>query len=98
LWLVCVGIRHVFRARRFFPLFSTGVFLLAKARLPELPDAQASNVKLESYHSTLATTVVAPGHAKTIRLMPEFIAPQDGVDRLTRSSRQLSSTFPADEN
>jgi hypothetical protein len=26
----------------------------------------------------LAATVVAPGHAKIVPLMPEFIAPQDG--------------------
>jgi hypothetical protein len=33
---------------------------------------------MESYHAMLAATVVAPGHAKIVPLMPEFIAPQDG--------------------
>ena len=40
-----------------------------------------SNGKVESYHSMLAATVVAPGHAKIVPLMPEFIAPQDGVEK-----------------
>jgi hypothetical protein len=28
-----------------------------------------------------AATVVAPGHAKIVPLMPEFIAPQDGAEK-----------------
>ena len=40
-----------------------------------------SNGKVESYHSMLAATVVAPGHAKIVPLMPEFIAPQDGAEK-----------------
>ena len=29
----------------------------------------------------LAATVVAPGHAEIVPLMPEFIAPQDGAEK-----------------
>src|SRR5260370_16962216 len=29
----------------------------------------------------LGATVVAPGHAKIVPLMPEFIAPQDGAEK-----------------
>jgi hypothetical protein len=40
-----------------------------------------SNGKIESYHTMLSATVVAPGHAKVVPLMPEFIAPQDGAEK-----------------
>src|SRR5260370_82712 len=43
--------------------------------------APCFNGKVESYHSMLAATVVAPGHAKIVPLMPEFIAPQDGAEK-----------------
>jgi len=35
----------------------------------------------ENYHAMLAGTVVAPGHAMAVPLMPEFIAPQDGAEK-----------------
>ena len=40
-----------------------------------------SNGKLERYHTMLAATIVAPGNANVVPLMPEFIAPQDGHDK-----------------
>ena len=40
-----------------------------------------SNGKTESYHTMLAATIVAPGNANVVPLMPEFIAPQDGHDK-----------------
>lgn len=40
-----------------------------------------SNGKVESYHSMLSATVVAPGHSKVVPLTPEFIAPQDGAEK-----------------
>src|SRR4030088_2029742 len=43
--------------------------------------ASAPTARFESYHSMLAATVVAPGHAKIVPLMPEFIAPQDGAEK-----------------
>jgi len=35
----------------------------------------------EPLGSTLAATLVAPGHAMALPLMPEFIAPQDGAEK-----------------
>ncbi|MEB8492456.1 ISNCY family transposase, partial [Acidithiobacillus ferriphilus] len=35
----------------------------------------------EYYHSMLAATLVAPGHDKVVPLEPEFIIPQDGVEK-----------------
>jgi hypothetical protein len=40
-----------------------------------------ANGKIESYHTLLAATAVAPGHAKVVPLFPEFIAPQDGAEK-----------------
>jgi hypothetical protein len=40
-----------------------------------------SNGKTENYHTMLSATVVAPGHAKVVPLMPEFIAKQDGHEK-----------------
>jgi hypothetical protein len=36
---------------------------------------------IESYHSMLCATIVAPGRNVAIPLMPEFIAPQDGQEK-----------------
>jgi hypothetical protein len=35
----------------------------------------------EYYHALLAATLVAPGHDKVIPLEPEFIVPQDGMEK-----------------
>jgi hypothetical protein len=40
-----------------------------------------ANGEVESYHAMLAATLVAPGHAMTLPLMPVFIEPQDGHDK-----------------
>ncbi len=40
-----------------------------------------SNGGIENYHTLLAATVVAPGHARVIALFPEFVAPQDGAEK-----------------
>jgi hypothetical protein len=39
------------------------------------------NGAVESYHTMLAATIVAPGHNLVFPLMPEFIAPQDGAEK-----------------
>jgi hypothetical protein len=55
--------------------------LLAKARLPVLPHAPTRQRRIENYHTLLAATAVAPGHAKVVPLFPDFIAPQDGAEK-----------------
>ncbi len=66
-----------------------GVLLPAETRLPALPDAQARQFgKTESYHSN----AVGDGRdARPIQgrsaLMPEFVAPQDGIGRTAKSQR-----------
>src|SRR5471030_588895 len=59
----------------------TEYFCSQKLGCPHCLTRKRSNGKVESYHSMLAATVVAPGHAKIVPLMPEFIAPQDGAEK-----------------
>ena len=40
-----------------------------------------ANGAVERYHAMLSATLVAPGHAMTLPLMPCFIEPQDGHDK-----------------
>ena len=39
------------------------------------------NGGVEYFHAMLAATLVAPGHDKVVPLEPEFIVPQDGVEK-----------------
>jgi hypothetical protein len=59
----------------------TEYFCSQKIGCPHCLTRKRSNGKVESYHSMLAATVVAPGHSKVVPLMPEFIAPQDGAEK-----------------
>jgi DDE family transposase len=62
-------------------LDGTEYFCSQKLRCPQCQTRQRANGKVESYHSMLAATLVAPGHAMTLPLMPMFIAPQDGAEK-----------------
>jgi hypothetical protein len=59
----------------------TEFFCSQKLGCPHCLTRKRSNGKVESYHSMLAATVVAPGHSRVVPLMPEFIAPQDGAEK-----------------
>ena len=62
-------------------LDGTEYFCSQKLRCPQCQTRKRSNGKVESYHSMLAATLVAPGHAMALPLMPTFIAPQDGAEK-----------------
>lgn len=62
-------------------LDGTEYFRGQKITCPHCPTRKRSNGKIESYHSMLAATVVAPGHSKAVPLRPEFIAKQDGAEK-----------------
>ena len=62
-------------------LDGTEYFCSQKLGCPQCLTRKRANGKTESYHSMLAGTVVAPGHAMALPLMPEFIAPQDGAEK-----------------
>src|SRR6185295_15941031 len=51
--------------------------------------------KTENYHAMLAGTVVAPGHAMALPMMPEFIAPQDGAERQDESMQNCGGLVRA---
>jgi len=67
--------------RLLIALDGTEYFCSQKLGCPHCLTRKRSNGKTESYHSMLAATIVAPGHAMALPLMPEFIAPQDGTDK-----------------
>jgi len=62
-------------------LDGTEYFCSQKLACPQCLTRTRANGKTESYHAMLAATVVAPGHAMALPLMPEFIARQDGAEK-----------------
>ena len=62
-------------------LDGTEYFCSQKLGCAQCLTRKRANGKTESYHAMLAATVVAPGHAMALPLMPEFIAPQDGAEK-----------------
>src|SRR5215213_9630232 len=60
-------------------LDGTECFCSQKLGCPQCLTRRRVNGKIENDHALLAGTVVAPGHAMALPMMPEFIAPQDGV-------------------
>jgi hypothetical protein len=67
--------------RTLVALDGTEYFCSQKIGCPHCQTRNRSNGKVESYHSMLAATVVAPGHSKVVPLAPEFIAKQDGAEK-----------------
>ena len=59
----------------------TEYFCSQKLGCPHCLRRKRANGTIESYHTMLAATAVAPGHAKVVPLFPEFIAPQDGAEK-----------------
>ncbi len=62
-------------------LDGTEYFCSQKLGCPQCLTRHRTNGRTESYHALLAATLVAPGHAMALPLMPEFIAPQDGAEK-----------------
>jgi hypothetical protein len=67
--------------RTLIALDGTEYFCSQKITCPHCQTRKRSNGKIESYHSMLAATVVAPGHVKVVPLAPEFIAKPDGAEK-----------------
>ncbi len=67
--------------RTLVALDGTEYFCSQKLGCPHCQTRKRSNGKVESYHSMLAATIVAPGHAMVVPLMPEFIARPDGAEK-----------------
>ena len=67
--------------RTLIALDGTEYFCSRKIGCPHCQARKRSNGKIESYHSMLCATVVAPGHSKVVPLAPEFIVKQDGAEK-----------------
>ena len=67
--------------RTLIALDGTEYFCSQKIACSHCQTRKRSNGKIESYHSMLAATVVAPGHAKVVPLSPEFIVKPDGAEK-----------------
>ena len=59
----------------------TEYFCSQKLGCPHCLTRKRGNSAVESYHTLLAATAVAPGHSKVVPLFPEFVAPQDGAEK-----------------
>jgi hypothetical protein len=59
----------------------TEYFCSQKLGCPHCLRRKGANGAVENYHTLLAATAVAPGHAKVIPLFPEFVALQDGAEK-----------------
>jgi hypothetical protein len=59
----------------------TEYFCSQKLGCPHCLTRKRSNGVVESYHTLLAATAVAPGHSKVVPLVCEFVAPQDGAEK-----------------
>ncbi len=67
--------------RTLIALDGTEYFWSHKLGCPHCQTRKRANGKTEYYHSMLAATVVAPGHAMVLPLMPEFIVKPDGAEK-----------------
>ena len=73
----------------------TEYFCSQKLGCPNCLTRKRSNGEVESYHTLLSATVVAPGHAKVVPLMPEFIAPRDGAEKQDCERNAVKRWFDA---
>jgi len=67
--------------RTLIALDGTEYFCSQKLGCSNCQTRKRANGKIESYHSMLAATIVAPGHAMVLPLMPEFIVKPDGAQK-----------------
>ena len=67
--------------RTLIALDGTEYFCSQKLGCPQCQTRKRANGKIESYHSMLAASIVAPGHAMVVPLMPEFIVKPDGAEK-----------------
>jgi len=62
-------------------LDGTEYFCSQKLGCAQCSTRQRANGATEYSHAMVCATLVAPGHNRTVPLMPEFIAPQDGAEK-----------------
>lgn len=67
--------------RRLIAWDGTEYFCSQKLSCPHCLTRKRANGRSDHYHTMLAATLVAPGHARVVPLFPEFIASQDGAEK-----------------
>jgi len=67
--------------RTLIALDGTEYFWSQALGCPHSQTRKRANGKVESYHTMLAASIVAPGHAMVVPLMPEFIVKPDGAQK-----------------
>jgi len=72
---------HRLGGRTLIALDGVEYFCSYTINCPHCLTRKRNNGKVESYHTMLSASIVAPGHAMVVPLMPEFIAPRDGADK-----------------
>jgi len=70
-------------------LDGTEYFCSQKLSCPNCSSRLRANGKTEHFHAMVSAAMVAPGHARALPLEPEFIAPQDGVEKQDCESRAM---------
>lgn len=68
-------------------LDGTEYFCSDTIRCAQCSTRRRSNGKVQYHHTMLAASIVAPGHNQVVPLEPEFIVPQDGVEKQDCESR-----------
>ena len=67
--------------RTLIALDGTEFFRSRHIDCPNCSTRKRNDGATESFHSMLAATLVAPGHARTLALPPEFLAPRHGAQK-----------------
>jgi hypothetical protein len=67
--------------RTLIALDGTEYFCSQALGCPHCQTRRRANGKTERYHTMLAASLVAPGHAMVVPLMPEFIVKPDGAEK-----------------
>ncbi len=62
-------------------LDGTEYFCSQKLSCPNCSERKRANGKVEHFRAMVSAALVAPGHERAPPLEPEFIAPQDGVEK-----------------
>lgn len=72
---------HCLGGRVLIALDGTEYFCSRKIRCPQCSTRRRADGGVECFHAFLGATLVAPGHHQVLPLPPEFLAPQDGVEK-----------------
>ena len=76
-------------------LDGTEYFCSQKLSCPNCSSRNRANGKTEHFHQMVSAAMVAPGHDRALPLEPEFITPQDGVEKQDCEARATARWLAA---